>query len=184
MKWEMILKTNLTPHNNPVGVLNVTPRSSCRQTAVQGVAVQPHLHYAGVSMLKQMCLCTADCGWQHDHSRYMHAVDTGSSRPCSMFSSCGPAGWTGTIVPEGAWVGGTDDGTAEYLHLGICCPLPSTYHLPGLQRWQRSCHLVSVALCQPSRVTCVLELVHPPECSRAVCFVFSFTPEVHLWRWL
>lgn len=39
-----------------------------------------------------------------------------------LLSSCAAGSWTGIFVPEGAWAGGTDDGTAEYLHLEICCP--------------------------------------------------------------
>lgn len=37
-----------------------------------------------------------------------------------------PGSWTGIFVPVGAWAGGADDGTTEYLHLGICRPPPRT----------------------------------------------------------
>lgn len=38
--------------------------------------------------------------------------------------SRGSGSWTEIFVPEGAWAGGADDGTTEYLHLEICCPPP------------------------------------------------------------
>lgn len=38
--------------------------------------------------------------------------------------SDGSSSWTGIFVPVGAWAGGTDDGTTEYLHWEVCCTTP------------------------------------------------------------